>query len=56
VDDDFGAMPGELFGRGLADARSGPGNQGTDALEVSLSIHRLSFRLSTSTMDGAGPA
>src|SRR6266478_5069169 len=60
---DFGAMSAELFGRRPAGARGGPGNQGADALQVSLLIHLLSSRwrscvrfwLSTSTMDGAGP-
>ena len=33
---DPGAMPTKLFGRCPADTRSGPGNQGTDALEISL--------------------
>src|SRR5258708_6903436 len=45
VHDDLGAMPAELFGRCLADARGGPGNQGTETLEVSLVVHLSSFRL-----------
>jgi hypothetical protein len=44
VHDDLGAMPAELFGRCLADARGGPGNQGTETLEVSLIVHLSSFR------------
>jgi hypothetical protein len=36
-------VPAELFGRCLADARTGAGNQGTDALKVTLLIHLLSF-------------
>ena len=45
VDDDLGAMPAEHFGCCLANARSGPGHQGTDALEVSLPVHRLPVHL-----------
>jgi hypothetical protein len=45
VHDDLGAMPAELFGRCLADARGGPGNQGTETLEVWLVVHLSSFRL-----------
>jgi hypothetical protein len=45
VHDDLGAMPAEFFGRRPADARSGPGDQGADAVEVSLFVHLLSFRI-----------
>jgi len=43
VHDHLGAMPAKRFGRCPADARTGPGNQGTDALKVSLLIHLLPF-------------
>ena len=56
VHDNLGAVPTQFFGRCLADARSGPGNEGADALEVSLFVHLLSLRLPTSTMGSAGPA
>jgi hypothetical protein len=36
-------MSAEFFGRSPADARSGPGNQGADALKVTLVIHVSSF-------------
>ena len=42
---ELGAMPAELFGCCPADARGGPGNQGTETLEVSLLAHFSSFRL-----------
>jgi hypothetical protein len=45
VHDDLGAVPGELSGCCPADARGGPGNQGTETLEVSLVVHLSSFRL-----------
>jgi hypothetical protein len=38
-------LPAEFFRRCLADARGGPGNQGTETLEVSLVVHLSSFRL-----------
>src|SRR5579859_7672024 len=38
VHDDLGAMPAERFGRGPADARGGPGNQGAEAIEVPLVV------------------
>ena len=43
VHDHLGALPAERFGRCPADARTGPGNQRTDALKVTLLIHLLSF-------------
>ena len=43
--DDFGAVAAKLLGRRLADARGGTGDQGAEALEVSLSVHvRCPFR------------
>ena len=45
VHDDLGAMPAEILGRRLADARGGPGNQGTEILEVSVLAHLSSVRL-----------
>jgi len=39
VHDELGAVPAEFLGRCPADARRGPGNQGNDALEVSLIVH-----------------
>ncbi len=38
VHDDLGAMPAELLGRCLADARGGPGHQGTETLQVWLVV------------------
>jgi len=56
VHDHLGAAPGQLFGRCLADARGRAGDQRAQALEVSLFVHVMSFRLVTPTMDTAGPA
>jgi hypothetical protein len=41
VHDHLGAVAAEFFGRCPADARSGPGNQRTEALKVTLLIHLL---------------
>jgi hypothetical protein len=43
-------MPAEPFGRCLADARGGPGNQGTETLKISLVVHLSSFRLTDFVM------
>jgi hypothetical protein len=45
VHDDLGAVPAEFFGRCPADARSGPGNQGNDVLEVPLFVHPWDIHL-----------
>jgi len=45
VHDDLAAAPAELFGRCPADARGGPGNPGTETLEVSLAVHLSSFQI-----------
>ena len=39
-----GAAARAIHGRCLADARGGPGNQGTEPLEISLVVHLSSFR------------
>jgi hypothetical protein len=43
VHDHIGAVPGQLFSGGSADARSCPGDQRGQALEVSLLAHVVSF-------------
>jgi hypothetical protein len=40
---DFGSLPGKLLGHGHADAGGEPGDEGTQALEISLCVHDLAF-------------
>ena len=56
VHDDFGTVPAQRVRGSPADAGSRAGDQGRQAFEVPLLVHGASFRLITSTMDGAGPA